>query len=56
MLIWNVHIAPMMTNSTNSEPFAFLSEQVLLDKAMGCIYYYNNVREHSSLDYQTPLA
>ena len=23
---------------------------------MGYIYYYNNVREHSSLNYQTPLS
>jgi hypothetical protein len=23
---------------------------------MGYIYYYNNVREHSSLDFQTPFA
>jgi len=35
---------------------AFLSEQTLLDEAMGYIYYYNNVREHSSLDRQTPFA
>jgi len=35
---------------------AFHSEQGLLDEAMGYIYYYNNVREHSSLDYQTPFA
>lgn len=32
------------------------SEGDLLDEAMGYIYYYNNVREHSSLDYQTPFA
>ena len=32
------------------------SEQDLLDEAMGYLYYYNNVREHSSLDYQTPVA
>lgn len=31
-------------------------EQGLLDEALGYIYYYNNVREHSSLDYQTPFA
>jgi transposase len=35
---------------------AFHSEQDLLHEAMGYIYYYNNVREHSSLDYQTPFA
>jgi len=34
----------------------FYSEQDLLDEGMGYIYYYNNVREHSSLDYQTPFA
>jgi len=31
------------------------SEHDLLDEAMGYIYYYNNVREHSSLGYQTPF-
>ena len=35
---------------------AFHSEQDLLEEALGYIYYYNNVREHSSLDYQTPFA
>jgi transposase InsO family protein len=35
---------------------AFHNEQTLLEEAMGYIYYYNNVREHSSLDYQTPFA
>ena len=30
------------------------SEQWLLQEATGYIYYYNNVREHSSLGYQTP--
>ena len=35
---------------------SFHNEQALLDEAMGYIYYYNNVREHSSLDYQTPFA
>ena len=30
------------------------SEKDLLDEALGYIYYYNNVREHSSLNYQTP--
>ena len=32
------------------------TEQDLLEEAMGYMYYYNNVREHSSLDYQTPFA
>jgi len=35
---------------------AFHSEDHLLDEATGYIYYYNNLREHSSLDYQTPFA
>ena len=35
--------------------FNFHSETQLLDEAMGYMYYYNNVREHSSLDYQTPF-
>ena len=32
------------------------SEAELLDEAMGYIYYYDNVREHSALQYQTPFA
>lgn len=32
------------------------SDEDLLNEAMGYIYYYNNVREHSSLDFQTPFA
>jgi transposase InsO family protein len=31
------------------------SEQDLIDQATGYIHYYNNFREHSSLDYQTPF-
>jgi transposase len=34
---------------------ALCSEDDLLEEGMGYIYYYNNVREHSSLDYQTPF-
>ena len=34
----------------------FCSEHDLLEQATGYIYYYNNAREHSSLDYQTPFA
>ena len=30
------------------------SEETLLDEALGYLYYYNNLREHSSLSYQTP--
>ena len=32
------------------------SEENLLDEALGYLYYYNTLREHSSLDYQTPFA
>jgi len=32
------------------------SEQDLLEEALGYLYYYNNVRGHSSLSYQTPFA
>jgi hypothetical protein len=32
------------------------SQDDLLDEATGYIYYYNNLREHSSLDYRTPSA
>jgi len=35
--------------------FEFHTETALLDEAMGYMYYYNNVREHSSLDYKTPF-
>lgn len=31
------------------------SEQELLSEALGYIYYYNNLREHSSLEYHTPV-
>jgi len=34
--------------------FKIRSEKDLLHEALGYIYYYNNVREHSSLNYQTP--
>jgi len=30
------------------------SEKDLLNEALGYLYYYNNIREHSALDYQTP--
>jgi len=33
--------------------FQIKSEKNLLDEALGYIYYYNNLREHSSLNYQT---
>ncbi len=33
----------------------FINEKSLLKESLGYIYYYNNVREHSSLDYQTPF-
>jgi len=35
---------------------AIHKEQDLLDEALGYIYYYNNVREHSSLGHKTPFA
>ncbi len=31
------------------------SEEELLDEALGYLYYYNNLREHSSLDDKTPF-
>ena len=31
------------------------SKKELLNEALGYIYYYNNVREHSSLNYQTHI-
>ena len=38
------------------QALAIKSETGLLNEAMGYIYYYNNVREHSSLNYQTPFS
>jgi len=35
---------------------AIKSEADLLHEAMGYIYYYNNVREHSALNYHTPFS
>jgi len=35
---------------------AIKNEAELLNEAMGYIYYYNNLREHSSLNYQTPFS
>ena len=35
--------------------FKIRSDEDLLDEAMGYMYYYNNVREHSSLNYQPPF-
>jgi len=35
---------------------AIKSEADLLHEAMGYIYYYDNVREHSSLNYHTPFS
>jgi transposase-like protein len=36
--------------------YQLTSEQALLDEALGYLYFYNNVREHSALDYRTPYA
>jgi len=55
----NAHLE--RSHRTDDEEFyiprtmAFTSETALLDEALGYIYYYNNVREHSSLAYQTPF-
>lgn len=38
------------------QALAIKSETGLLNEAMGYIYYYNNLREHSSLNYQTPFS
>jgi hypothetical protein len=56
----NAHLE--RSHRTDDEEFyiprvlAIRSQEELLDEAMGYMYYYNNVREHSSLDYQTPFA
>lgn len=36
--------------------FKIKSEKELLDEALGYIYYYNNLREHSALDDQPPFV
>jgi len=36
--------------------FKMRSEADLLNEALGYIYYYDNLREHSSLNYHTPFA
>jgi len=38
-----------------SRTTAITSEKALLDEAMGYIYYYNNVREHSALENLAPF-
>ncbi len=53
--IWSAH-------RTDDEEFyiprvlQIKSEADLLNEAMGYIYYYDNVRWHSSLSYRTPFA
>ena len=68
MLTWNAPIAPMTRGphevrglrGVPLEEFYILrvlnikSERELLEEALGYIYYYNKVREHSSLGYKTP--
>lgn len=36
--------------------FQIKNKDDLLEEALGYIYYYNNLREHSALNYQTPFA
>ena len=56
----NAHIE--RSHRTDDEEFyiprvmSIHNETNLLKEAMGYIYYYDNVREHSSLDYKTPFA
>ncbi len=56
----NAHVE--CSHRTDSDEFYIpralhiLSEQDLLDKALGYAYYHNNVREHSALGYKTPFA
>ena len=56
----NAHIE--RSHRTDDEEFyiprtlTIRSEEDLLNEALGYIYYYNNVREHSSLSYRTPYA
>ena len=54
----NAHLE--RSHRTDDEEFyiprvlAITSEEELLKEALGYIYYYNNLREHSSLDYRPP--
>lgn len=56
----NAHIE--RSHRTDDEEFyiprvmSIKNETDLLREAMGYIYYYDNVREHSSLEYQTPFS
>jgi transposase-like protein len=56
----NAHLE--RSHRTDDEEFyipralSITSEKQFLDEALGYIYYYNNVREHSSLAYSTPFA
>ena len=55
----NAHLE--RSHRTDDEEFyiprtmSITSDTTLLDEALGYIYYYNNVREHSSLSNQTPF-
>ena len=55
----NAHLE--RSHRTDDEEFyiprtmAITSDTALLDEALGYIYYYNNIREHSSLANQTPF-
>jgi transposase InsO family protein len=55
MLTWNAHTVPM-TMLYIPRVMRVKSEADLLDEALGYIYYYNNLREHSSLNFQTPFS
>lgn len=56
----NAHLE--RSHRTDDEEFyaaralSLTGEQSLLDEALGYIYYYNNLREHSALHYRTPFA
>ena len=55
----NAHLE--RSHRTDDEEFyiprvlSITSEEQLLDEALGYVYYYNNLREHSSLGYRTPF-
>ena len=55
----NAHLE--RSHRTDDEEFyiprvmSITSEEQLLDEALAYVYYYNNVREHSSLSYRTPF-
>ena len=52
--LWNAPTAPTTWSSLSLASSTLTEERQLRDEALGYIYYYNNARERSALDYHTP--